>query len=347
MKALVHQQYGSIDGLELQELPRPEIAPDEVLVQVRATTMNADIWHVVAGKPRILRAMGAGIGAPRRAKIPGTDVAGVVASVGAQVAEFALGARVFGDVCEDFQWRHGGSFAEYVRVKAKDLAPIPEGVSFEDASTLPTSAMIALRSLRIGGLNARQNILINGAGGNVGQFAVQLAKTHGAKVTAVDCGMKLSLLQALGADHLINYEQQDILTQGGQYDLILDVASTITFRKARSILAPTGKYVLVGHDHYGALGRDWLGCLPEALGLMALSPLFKQLPPLQFTFNQRELLLTLSGLLAEGRIKPRIDNCYSLSDVSCAYARLLSGEARGHLVMTPHTADSNRGNEPS
>ncbi len=336
MKALVHQRYGSIDDLELREVERPAVGADEVRVRVRATSMHADIWHIVSGRPYILRCMGAGLWSPKAGSIPGTDVAGVVESVGSDVTDLQPGDRVFGEVVSDFQWKHGGSYAEYVCVKAAELALMPDNASFEAAATLPTSGMIALRSLSPEGkLAPGQSVLINGAGGSVGAFAIQIAKAYGAQVTAVDSAAQLPKLRSLGADHVVDYEQRAVQSLPGPYDLILDVASNLSFLACRKILSPSGKYVVIGHDHFGRKGRAWLGCLPQVFSLMAISPFFRQLPAVRFSFDQKALLLELKTLLEDGKLTPQIEQTYSLEDVPVAYRRMLSGEALGRLVITP------------
>lgn len=336
MKALVQKRYGSIDELEVRDVPLPSAGRGEVRVRVRATSMHADIWHVVSGRPFVLRCMGAGLWKPKSLAIPGTDVAGVVDSVGPGVSEFAEGDRVFGEVVADFQWKHGGTYAEYVCAKATELVTLPDGASFEEAATVPTSAKIALRSLRESGeLAAGQQVLINGAGGNVGRFAVQIAKARGARVTAVDCAEKLEMLRSLGAEHAIDYREQPVRELTESYDVILDVASNLRFLACRKLLKPDGKYVFVGHDHFGRKGRSWLGSVPQALGLMALSPFFRQLPKLRSQFDQRGLLHELQSLLEKRALTPLIERAYSLDEVPIAYRRMLSGEAQGYLVITP------------
>ena len=343
MKALVHRRYGSVSNLELgevlelREVTAPQAGDGEVLVRVRATSMHADIWHVVSGRPYVLRLMGAGVLKPKPGAIPGTDVAGVVIAVGSGVSDFKEGDRVFGDVVSDFQWKHGGSYAEYVCVRANELAKMPDGVSFEEAATLPTSAMIALRCLRLaaGGLATGSRVLINGAGGSVGVFALQVAKAHGAEVTAVDCAAKLGRLRSLGADQVVDYQTQGVYELSQPYDVILDVASSLSFRVCRELLTPAGKYIFVGHDHFGRKGGAWFGSLPRAVGLMAASPFFRQLPRVQFNFDQKQLLLDLQKLLEQNKLVPQIERTYSLEEVAVAYRRMLAGDALGHLVITP------------
>ncbi len=234
MKAIVQFEYGVPgDVLDLQEIDKPVVKDDEVLVRVRATSVHPDIWHVVAGRPYIIRLMGLGVLKPKSG-VPGTDVAGLVESVGKNVTQFEPGNEVFGEIVGGIQWKHGGAYAEYVSVSEDELALKPTNLTFEQAAAVPTSGLIALRNLRDGGpVRSGQRVLINGAGGNVGSFAVQIAKAYGAQVTGIDCTEKMELMRSTGADHVIDYTQEDFTSGSKRYDIILDVASNLSLSDCR------------------------------------------------------------------------------------------------------------------
>ena len=279
MKAIVQDRYGPPeDVLKLREIEKPGIGNDEVLVRVRGASVHADVWHVVTGWPSVLRLMGAGVLRPKN-PVPGTDGAGTVEAVGRNVTRFRPGDEVFGETHMKFQWVNGGAFAEFVSVPQDALALKPRGVSFAEAASLPTSGLIALCNLQVGGqIQPGQRVLVNGAGGGVGTIAVQLAKAYGAHVTGVDYAEKMEMLRSLGADHVIDYTREDFTTSGEQYDLILDVASNLSLKACKGSLAPGGIYVLIGHDHYGKGAGRILGSLPRFFTLLALSPFVSQLP---------------------------------------------------------------------
>ena len=205
MKAVVQEEYGSLDALEVREVEKPAPGDDEVLVRVRAASVHPDVWHVVSGHPYVLRLMGAGFSKPKN-PIPGTDMAGVVEAVGKSVTQFQPGDEVFGETIGSMQWINGGAYAEYVTVAEDCLALKPANVTFEQAASVPTSGYIVLLNFaEVGQLGPGQEVLVNGAGGGVGALALQLAKAYGARVTAVDSTKKLNLLRELGADEVIDY----------------------------------------------------------------------------------------------------------------------------------------------
>jgi NADPH:quinone reductase-like Zn-dependent oxidoreductase len=335
VKAIVQPEYGSADVLELRDVPLPGIADDEVLVRVRAASMHADVWHVVSGRPYVLRVMGAGLRRPRY-PVPGTDVAGEVAATGAEVTRFAPGAAVFGETLRGHQWRNGGAFAEYAVVPQEALAAKPDNVTFEQAAAVPTSGLIAFRAVRNdGGVRARQRVLINGAGGGVGSLALQIAKAYGGVVTAVDEGEKLELLRSLGAEHVIDYRRTDFTAGDERYDVIVDVAGNHSLSSCRRALMEDGVYVLVGHDHYGADGKRVLGSLPRMMRLMVLTPFIPQLPTVNLSPPpKRESMSVLARLLETGDLTPPIDRTFSLADVPEALRYLQRGGVRGKIVIT-------------
>jgi NADPH:quinone reductase-like Zn-dependent oxidoreductase len=337
MKAIVQDRYGSPDEvLQLREIDKPVVGDDEVLVRVRAASVHPDVWHVVAGRPHVLRLMGAGLLKPNN-PVPGTDLAGQVESVGRAVTRFRPGDEVFGESHGKMQWNNGGAFAEFVSAPHGALALKPGSVTFEQAATVPTSGYIALNNLRNEGqIKSGQSVLINGAGGGVGTIAVQLAKAHGARVTGVDHAEKLELIRSLGADEVIDYTREDVTRRGERYDLILDVASTLPFLGCRRVLTPEGKYVIIGHDHFGAVGGQTFGSLPSFFAIVALSPFVRQLPRLSFALpDKQETMEALRGFLEAGQLTPVVDRAFPLSEVPAAMRYMQEGRARGRIVITP------------
>lgn len=271
MKAIVQDKYGSPEDLKVQDVEMPAVGDDEVLVRVRAASVHPDVWHVVTGRPYVLRLMGAGFSKPKN-PIPGTDMAGIVESVGKNVTRFRPGDEVFGATIRAHQWTNGGAFAEYVSVRQDLLALKPDNITFEQAASVPTSGFIALQNLRSGSLiRPGQKVLVNGAGGGVGALALQLAKAYGAHVTAVDSTSKLNMLRSLGADQVIDYTQEDFTRSDVRYDLIFDVPGNHPLSACRATLEPHGKYVLIGHEGFGASGKRALGLFPRFFKLIFLS----------------------------------------------------------------------------
>ncbi|UCF07033.1 MAG: NAD(P)-dependent alcohol dehydrogenase [bacterium] len=337
MKAIVQDKYGSPDTvLQLREIDKPVIGDDEVLVRVRAASVHPDVWHAVTGRPYVLRLMGAGVFRPKDS-VPGTDVAGLVESVGTDVTRFEPGDEVFGETRTEHQWRNGGAFAEFVSIPQDALALKPRGITFEQAASVPTSGLIALSNLHGGGrIQPGQSVLINGAGGGVGTIAVQLAKAYGARVTGVDCTEKLEMIRSLGADQVIDYTREDFTQRGERYDLIFDVASNLSLSDCKRALVPTGTYVLIGHDHYGAAAGRIFGSFPRFFKLMALSPFVCQLPKPSFSMpSKKEVMAVLAEFLEAGKLTPVIDRTYPLKEVPEAIRYLQGGGAVGKIIITP------------
>lgn len=339
MRAVVQDRYGPPELLTVRDIDQPVAGAGEVLVRVHAASVHPDVWHVLTGQPYLLRLMGAGLRRPRN-PVPGTDVAGRVAAVGSGVARFQPGDPVFGETMRGFQWRNGGAFAEYVAVPQEALAPMPASVSFEQAAAVPTAGLITLMNLPVGRRAPApgRRVLVNGAGGGVGGFAVQLAKARGAEVTGVDRPEKLALVRSLGADHVVDYTREDFTRAGQRYHLIVDIPGNHPFSACRRALTPDGTYVLIGHDRYGTVGHRWLGSVPRVLGLVARSPFTRQLPPVAFsTPDKQELMDTLRELLAQGTLTPVVDRTYPLEQVPDAIRYLASGAAQGKVVITIHS----------
>jgi NADPH:quinone reductase-like Zn-dependent oxidoreductase len=336
MKAIVQGKYGPpADVLELGDVDEPVVKADEVLVQVHAASVHPDVWHVVRGLPYVLRLMGAGLLRPKK-RIPGTDVAGRVESVGKDVTHFQAGDEVFGETIKGYQWTNGGAYAEYVSVSERSLALKPANITFDQAAAVPTSGLIALQNLpNEGRLQPGQSVLVNGAGGGVGALTVQLAKAYGANVTGVDNTKKLDMVRSIGADQVIDYTKEDFTQSGERYDLIFDIPGNHPFSACRHVLAPNGKYVLIGHDRFGQGAGRWLGSIPRVLKLVALSPFVSQLPTPKFSMPERKKqMVVLKQLMESGKLTPVIDRTYPLGEVPEAIRYLEEGHARGKVIIT-------------
>jgi NADPH:quinone reductase-like Zn-dependent oxidoreductase len=333
MRAIIHLQYGSADGLELRDVPRPAPAEGEVLVRVQAASMHADIWHLVTGRPYFMRLMGAGLRSPG-GKIPGTDLAGVVEEVGRGVTRFQVGDAVFGECVRGHQWLHGGAFAEYAAVPERSLAKKPAGLGFEEAAALPTSAFIAYQAVfDEGALRPGEKVLVNGAAGGVGLFAVQLARASGAHVTGVDGPDRLELLRRAGVDRALDYTLQDYTTGAERYDLIVDVPGRQPLSRCLQVLAPGGRYVYIGHDHFGATGGRWLGSLGRVLRLVLLRLMKGERPRMPVFSGAQVRLAALVRLFEEGKLVVPIDRVFPLAEVPAALRYLQEGRARGKVVI--------------
>ncbi len=335
MKAIVQERYGSSDDLELREVEKPVAGADDVLVRVRAASLHPDVWHVVSGRPYVLRLMGAGRFRPSN-PIPGTDMAGIVESVGKGVTRFRPGDPVFGETVAVHQWTNGGAFAEYVSVPQDLLARKPDNITFEQAASVPTSGYIALLNLGdLSQLRPGQSVLINGAGGGVGALTLQIAKACGAHVTAVDSTRKLAMLRSLGADEVIDFTQQDFTQRGVRYDLIFDVPGNHTFSACRRALEPDGRYVLIGHERFGASGKRVLGILPHFLTLILLARFVEQLRgPGTPMPTKKAAMAVLRELLEAGKITPIVDSTYPMSEVREAFRHMIEDELQGKVIIT-------------
>lgn len=333
MRAIVQERYGRVDDLQLGEVPRPEPAEDEVLIQVRAASVHPDVWHVVTGQPAVLRLMGSGARYPKD-QVPGTDVAGVVESVGRAVTRFRPGDEVFAETIRGTQWRNGGAYAEYATAPEEGVALKPSGVSFEEAAAVPTAGLIALNNLPQRRVPPGSRVLVNGAGGGVGAFAVQLAKAYGAEVTGVDHPGKLAFVRSMGADRTIDYTREDFTRGGERWDLIFDVPGNHSFREIRRALDPRGGYVLIGHDAFGAGGHHWLGSIPRMLGLLARSTVTPALRGGSLgSPDKRQLMTTLAQFLQSGQLRVVIDRTFPLADAPEALRYLVSGQPVGRVVI--------------
>lgn len=315
MRALVFERYGPPEGLRLVEQPVPEPGPGEVRVRVRAVSLNASDWELVTGRPLYIRMWG--LRKPR-IQTPGSDIAGEVDAVGAGATRFAPGDAVFGDVLGRF-----GGLAERVCVPEKLLFPKPDDLSFEDAASLPQAALVALQGIR-GRVQPGQRVLINGAGGGSGSFAIQIAKHLGAHVTAVDNAGKLELMGSAGADRVIDYAAQDFTALGERWDLVLDLVGVHRLGQVRGALAPGGTYLIVG----GEIPR----LLAALVGGPALSLLDDRKLGMLFV-EQNQGLDDVVDLVRAGAIRPIVDRVVPLADAPNALRRLGQGRALGKVVV--------------
>ena len=337
MRAIVQERYGVPDEvLHLRETEIPKPGPGQVLVRVRAASVHPDVWHVITGYPRLLRLMGAGLRRPKQ-PIPGTDMAGEVEAVGCDVTRFATGDAVFGETHLQSQWVNGGTYAEYVCAPEDVLSLLPEGITFEQAATVPTAGMIAVNNLRDHiWTRPGQRILINGAAGGVGSIAIQMAKANGATVVAVDHTTKLDFMRSLGADEVIDYTRQDITESKNRFDLIADVASTLSFPHCKRLLEADGTYVIIGHDHYGKKGRRTLGGTPYFFGLMVRAQFDRHLPKPSFeTMKKRDAMEILCRMLKSGQLSPTVAKAFPLAEVPSAIQCLQAGQLCGRIVILP------------
>lgn len=320
MKAVVARRYGSPDVLSLEEIPRPEPGPGEILVRIRAASVNAGDWHIMRGVPFAVRFF-TGLTKPKF-PIYGADVAGEVVATGEGASEFQPGDAVFGDVSA-----HGfGGFAEYVCAPETSFVKKPENIDFATAAATPAAGLTALQGLRKHGkLQPGERVLINGASGGVGSFAVQIAKAFGGEVTAVASTSKLEMLRSLGADHVIDYTKENFTENGQQYDVILAANGFQPITAYRRALANGGRYFMSGGE-----GKQ----LTQAMLLGPLLSLFddRKLGNYLMTAT-REDMETLRDLLAEGKIAPVMDRRYPLAEVPAAVAYVEEGHARGKVVI--------------
>jgi NADPH:quinone reductase-like Zn-dependent oxidoreductase len=334
MKAIVQERYGSPDVLELLEIDRPTVKDDEVLVRVRATSVHPDVWHALRGIPYVLRIMGSGLRRPKN-PVLGTDLAGLVESVGRNVTPFHPGDEVFGQSVGANLWGNGGTYAEYAAVPEARLQPKPVNLTFEQAAAVLTSGPIAVQGIRDEGrVQPGQKVLINGAGGGVGTTAVQLAKAYGADVTAVDSTAKLEMLRSIGADRVLDYTKEDFTRRAERYDVILDIAGNHPWSELKRALTPEGTYVLIGHDQYGGSGHRWFGSLGRFFRLMVIAPFVSHLHPFRGAKDPGDRLVVLKELIESGKITPVIDRTFPLSEVPEAIRYLESGKAQGKIVIT-------------
>lgn len=321
MKAIVYKKYGLADVLELREVARPQLGDREVLVRIHAASINSWDWDLLRGTPFVNRLM-AGLLKPKRIKILGCDIAGRVEAVGKNVKQFQPGDEVFGDLSR-CGW---GGFAEYVSVREKALVLKPACLSFEQAAAVPQAGLLALQGLcDKGQVQSGQKVLINGAGGGAGTFAIQIAKSFGADVTGVDHTSKLVFMRSLGADHVLDYTQEDFTRNGQQYDLILDVQGYHSIFDYKRALSPGGIYVMVGGSSALANQVIFLGPWISMIGGKKMGLLLHK---------ANKGMAFMKELLEAGKVVPVIDRCYSLEDAAEALRYFGKGHVKGKVVIT-------------
>jgi len=319
MRAIVQDLYGSADRLRLAETERPVPAADEVVVQVRAAGVDRGTCHLMRGEPYLIRILGFGFRGPKN-RIPGLDVAGTVVEAGASVSRFQAGDEVFGIA--------RGSFAEFAAAREEKLVRKPAALGFEQAAVVAVSGLAALQGLRAGRIAAGQKVLIIGASGGVGTYAVQLAKAFGAQVTAVCSTGKVDLVRSLGADEVIDYTRADFADGRQHYDLILDIGGNSRLSRLRRALTPKGTLVIAGGE-----GGRWTGVGRQLRALM-VSPVVRQRLTMYISTHRRADLEELRQQIEVGRLTPMVGKTYPLPDVPQAIRHLEDGRAQGKIAIT-------------
>src|SRR5881394_2849966 len=324
MKAIVYCDYG-LANLKLEDVEKPVPNDDQVLVKVRAASVNPYDWHFVEGTPKIMRAMGVGLRKPKDTRL-GVDFAGTVEAVGKNVTKFKPGDEVFGG--------RTGAFAEYVCVReARAVAVKPASITFEQAASVNIAGITALQALRDKGkVQPGQTVLINGASGGVGTFAVQIAKSFGAEVTGVCSTRNLEMVRSLGADHVIDYTKEDFAKGDQRYDVILDNVPNHSLSECRRVLNPQGKYVMIGGG--GPNDNRWIGPFGRLIQTMLLSPFVSQKMGMMMAQLTKSDLTILGDMMQSGKVKAVIDRTYKLSELPEAIRYLEEGHARGKVVIT-------------
>src|SRR6266852_1328564 len=325
MKAIVYHEYGSPDVLRLEEIEKPVPNDDQILVKVRVASVNPLDWHYIRGSPYFMRMVAAGLLKPNETRL-GVDYAGTVESVGKNVTEFKPGDEVFGG--------RTGAFAEYVTVRAERAVVLtPANLTFEQAASVPIAAITALQGLRDKGkIQPGQKVLINGASGGVGTFAVQIAKSFGADVTGVCSTRNVEMVRSIGADQVIDYTKEDFTKGAQRYDLILDNVANHSLLECRRALKPKGIYVLIGGG--GTNDQGLIGPLANPIKAMLLSPFVSQKMGMMLAELNKKDLTILGDLMQSGKMTPVIDRTYPLSQIAEAIRYLEQGHARGKVVIT-------------
>jgi NADPH:quinone reductase-like Zn-dependent oxidoreductase len=325
MRAIAQSRYGTAEVLRPGRVPRPEIAANEVLVRVHAAGLDRGTWHMMTGRPYLMRVIGFGFRRPKN-RVAGIDVAGTVVAVGSAVTRFTVGDEVFG--------MSRGSFAEYAAAREDKLARKPANLSFEQAAVVPISAGTALQALTDAGrVEPGQKVLVVGASGGVGSYAVQLAKAFGAEVTGVCSTGKRDLVRSLGADHVVDYTREDFADGVHQYDLVLDIGGNSPLSRLRRVLTRTGTLVIVG----GEEGGRWTGGFGRSLRAPLLSPFVTQRLTMLASKERASDLERLTELIETGTVTPSIDRTYPLDGVPDAMRHLEAGDVRGKVAITIST----------
>lgn len=325
MRAIVRDRYGSADGLQLRNLEIPKINNDQVLIRVRAAGLDRGAWHIMTGRPYLMRLAGFGLRKPNNITL-GSEVAGVVESVGQQVTRLKPGDKVFGTCLGT----NDGSFAEYAVARANKLALMPASATFEQAAAAPVSALTALQALRDHGrVQAGQRVLIVGASGGVGTFATQISRAFGATVSGVCSTAKMDLVRSLGADEVIDYTTTNIVETGQRYDLVLDIGGNRPVSQLRRLLTDHGTLVFVG----GEGGDSWTGGMGRQLSAMLTSRFIRQRLVSFIASENSKDLETIANMIEAGKLSAVIDRTCSLAEVPDAMRDLEAGRVRGKVVI--------------
>jgi NADPH:quinone reductase-like Zn-dependent oxidoreductase len=319
VKAIVYHEYGAPDILKCEEIEKPTVGDEEVLIRVRAASVNPRDWHFMRGAPYMIRII-TGLQKPEKGRL-GVDLAGQVEAVGRNVTQFQPGDQIFGASL--------GAFAEYVCANQDSVAFKPANLTFEQAAAMPTGGLTALQALRKGRIQPGQKVLINGAAGGVGTFAVPIAKSFGANVTGVCSTRNVDLVRSIGADDVIDYTHEDFTKSGQRYDLMFDCVGNHSLAACRRVMSPKGTYLMVG----GSGGGRWMGPLAHGLRAVLLSRFVSQNLVLFFTSPSKKDLVALQELAETGKVTPVIDRTYPLSEIPEAIRYLEEGHARGKVVI--------------
>src|SRR6478609_3934487 len=324
MKAIVYCDYG-LANLKLADIAKPTPTDDQILVKVHAASVNPLDWHFIEGTPKIMRALGVGLRKPKDPRL-GVDFAGTVEAVGKNVTQFKPGDEVFGG--------RDGAFAEYVCPRADRAVTLkPANITFEQAASVNIAGITALQAVRDKGkVQPGQKVLINGASGGVGTFAVQIAKSFGADVTGVCSTRNLDMVRSLGADHVIDYTKEDFTKSGQRYDVMLDNVPNHSLSECRGVLTPEGKYVMIGGG--GPNDNRWIGPFGRLIQTLVVSPFVSQKMGMMMAELKKSDLTILGDMMQSGKVKPVIDRTYKLSELPEAIRYLEEGHARGKVVIT-------------
>jgi NADPH:quinone reductase-like Zn-dependent oxidoreductase len=325
MKAVVYTHYGPPDVLEIRDIKKPVPNDDQVLVKVHAAAVNPYDWHFIRGTPYVMRLMMGGLRKPKEPRV-GVDYAGTVEAVGKNVTQFKPGDEVFGN--------RTGAFAEYLCARAdRAIALKPANMTFEQAAAVPVAAITALQGLRNEGkVQSGQKVLINGASGGVGTFAVQIAKAFGAEVTGVCSTRNVDLVRSIGADHVVDYTKEDFTKSGQRYDVILDNVGTQPLSGFRRVLRPNGICVMIGGG--GPNDGKWVGPTARPLKAKLMSPFISQKMSMMMARSNKDDLTILANLMQSGKVTPVIDRTYPLSEIREAVRYVETGRARGKVIIT-------------
>jgi len=324
MKAIVYCDYG-LANLKLAQIEKPTPTDDQILVKVRAASINPYDWHFIEGSPKVIRLLGIGLRKPKDTRV-GVDFAGTVEAVGKNVTQFKPGDEVFGG--------KGGAFGEYVTPRADRAVTLkPANVTFEEAASVNIAGLTALQGVRDKAkVETGQKVLINGASGGVGTFAVQIAKNYGAEVTGVCSTRNVDLVKSLGADHVIDYTKEDFTKSNEHYDAILDNVANHSLSECRKVLTPNGKYVMIGGG--SANQQGWVGSMAKPFQAMVMSWFVNQKMGMMMAEMKQSDLSIIADLMQSGKVKAVIDRTYKLSEIQQAVAYVEEGHARGKVIIT-------------